>query len=104
MKSRTCPNCGYRYSFLEYFKSVAFKSTYSVWNCKNCNSRLTVDSGRRMTGVILTVLPATFGPVISKGLQQMDFSSLVSWILILFVLIIWILWISAFDLFKLPKK
>ena len=45
MKTRTCPNCGYRYTWKEHLKITSFKNR---WKCKNCGAKLTYNMNRRV--------------------------------------------------------
>jgi CXXC-20-CXXC protein len=105
MKYRTCPNCGYKYSFLEYYRKFIFKFIDSKWECASCGSSLTFSVGRRTLLAIISMVPLAFSHLFfSYFLNNQELSKGISFFLVALVFILWVLIIYSFDSFELIKK
>jgi len=45
MKRRTCPNCDYKYSFIETIKLILIRSNWSFLHCKECKCSIEYKDG-----------------------------------------------------------
>ena len=104
MKIRTCPNCGYKYSFSEYLKKFLFKLIDSSWTCANCGSELSFSIGRRTLVAIVGMLPIGFSLFIRDIFQNIGLSKGLSWIVFILIFAIWTILIYSLDTFTLIKK
>lgn len=104
MKVRTCPNCGYKYSFSQYLKNFLFKLVDSSWTCANCGSELSYSIGRRTLVAIVGMLPIGFSSFIRDIFQNIGLSKGLSWIVYILIFAIWTILIYSLDTFTLIKK
>jgi CXXC-20-CXXC protein len=105
MKPRTCPNCGYKYSFLEYYQDFLLKFIGSKWNCKKCGSLLTFSVGRRTLVAIIAMIPIGFNStLISFFRTSLNLPNGISILLFSIIFIFWAFLIYGFDSFDLIKK
>lgn len=104
MKIRTCPNCGYKYSFVDYLKKMTLKLVNSSWNCPDCDSKLSFNIGRRTLVAIIGMLPIGFVSLIIDAIQNIGVSKGLSWIISFLIFLIWIIWIYSFDTFTVINK
>lgn len=101
MKTRTCPNCHYKYSLVEYLKKPFLNGIFSSWKCINCDAKLTVDESRRWILAFLGVVPGVFLPYLSKWFINEGFTALYSWILAILVIVLIQITIFSFEKFHL---
>ena len=104
MKIRTCPNCGYKYSFSDYLKKMLFKVIDSSWPCANCGSELSFNIKRRTLVAIVSMIPIGFGSFIINIFQNIGLSKGLSWIVFILIFAIWVILIYSLDTFTLIKK
>jgi len=105
MKSRTCPDCGYKYSFKEYYQKIIFKSIDSKWNCTKCGVQLTFRVGRRTIVAIIAMLPLLFNHLIISFLNfNLGITKWISWLIFAILFILWLSIIYSFDSFETIKK
>ncbi len=105
MRSRTCPNCEYRYTRFEYFRFLLFKGVDSTWNCKGCGTPLNINVNRRTFIAIFSMLPIILGAVAISFLKEFfGITKLWHYGIILLVGIIWVMWMYSFDKFDVRKK
>ena len=57
MKTRTCPNCGYKYPLKEYYKNFLFNIVLREWSCKSCSTQITINKSRRLLSTLVGILP-----------------------------------------------
>lgn len=80
---RTCPNCNYQYSRLEYVKDVFFMTIRTDIECKNCNQNFTIELSRRI------ILAFAFGfwlILVNTARTSLDMNNFLWMILIVFLL------------------
>lgn len=105
MKSRTCPNCDYRYTRWEYFRFLRFKGVDSVWHCKGCGTPLKINVNRRTGIAFVSMLPVIIAAVAISLLKEVfKISMFWQYGILLLVALIWIFWVYSFDKFDLDKK
>ncbi len=104
MKIRTCPNCGYKYSFLQYLKNFLFKFIDSNLTCANCGSTMSFSMGRRIFVAIVAMLPFGFSTFIADIFQNMGLSKSLSWVVFFLILTIWTIMIYSLDTFTKRDK
>lgn len=105
MKTRTCPNCGYRYSYKQYLKEIYFFSAWNTWSCKNCGSILTFNLGKRIIITIIAMLPVLlFASITPDSWDHLIFPPGLSFVIYLIFYIAWYFFIFSFDTFKLVNN
>ncbi len=106
MKKRTCPNCGYQYSFTEYLKkNFLIKFTDTSWHCSDCGSELTFNPNRRFILTLIGVaLPIVLNSFIREWLQSVGLSYMISLLLFIVASFIWFVMIFSHDKFILVKN
>lgn len=105
MKARTCPNCGYQYTYTAYYTKLLFKKTNARWKCQSCNSILGFNTSKRLITSTITFLLAVLIILFSTRLSELfkaqkDITLLIT----LGAFTIWALLIYSFDRFVLIKK
>ncbi|MFD2518749.1 hypothetical protein [Salinimicrobium flavum] len=103
MKSRTCPNCGYKYSFGLHLRKHFFQNVFSNWNCKNCGALLTVDAKRRIILAIVGIAPAALIPYLASYFRGYYLAIEHAWMLAIFLVLTWAVFVFSFDRFKLVE-
>ncbi len=105
MKSRTCPNCGYKYSLSEYYRKVIFNFSGSTWNCSKCGSELAVNSGKRLILIAVGILPIFFNYFIVEGIMSyLQVSIVLGWIVFGVTFLLWYFFVTSFEGFVLTKE
>lgn len=104
MKPRTCPKCDYSYSLKEYLKKPFWTGLFSKWDCRNCGSKLTTSTSRRVLLAFLGAAPGVLVPYIAEFLIAADFSVVVSWISAVLLMVIWLIGIFSFEVFVLNEE
>lgn len=104
MKIRTCPNCNYQYSFIEYLRKFPFRFIDFKWNCHNCHSELSFNIGRRVILIIIAILPFGIFPFIIRFLNNNGISKGLSWICFIVFMILWSILTYSFDTFSMAKS
>lgn len=104
MKIRTCPNCGYKYSFAEYIRKFLFKLVDSSWIRAKCGSELSFSIGRRTLLAVVGLLPIGFNSTIREMFQNLGLSKGFSWIVFILIFTVWTILIYSFDAFTLVRK
>lgn len=98
MKFRTCPNCGYKYTILQYYKTTFNKEGGSKWDCPNCNKELMVSFKRQLlTHLILLAILLTLYYYIIRFINGY------SGFIYLILLLILIISLPIFDVLINPK-
>ncbi|MCC8360331.1 hypothetical protein [Salinimicrobium sediminilitoris] len=103
MKVRTCPNCGYKYSFWLHLRKHFFQNVFSAWDCKNCGAKLTVDAKRRILLLVIGVLPVAALPILADFFMGYYLGSPTSWTVAIVLVIIWGTFIFSLDHFYLAE-
>ena len=104
MKARTCPNCGYKYSFGLHLRKHFFQNVFSAWECKNCGTSLTVDAKRRILLLVIGVLPIAALPILADFLMGYYLGRPISWTISVVLVIIWATFIFSLDHFCLTNE
>ncbi len=101
MKTRTCPECGYKYSLSEYYTKLIFKFLNANWNCKKCGTQLSFNVGRRTLITIIAVVPFGFNSIITSVFQNnIGISRGLSYFAFCLIFIIWAIYLYSFELTK----
>ena len=103
MKVRTCPNCGYKYSFWLHLRKHFFQNVYSPWECRNCGAKLKVDANRRILLLVVGVVPIGALPIMADFLMGYYLGRPVSWTVAVILVIIWATFIFSLDHFHLAE-
>lgn len=101
MKPRTCPNCGYKYSFGLHLRKHFFQNVFSGWNCKNCGATLRVDAKRRIILALLGIGPSAVIPWLASYFRGYYLAIEYSWILSILLVTTWAVFVFSFDRFCL---
>jgi CXXC-20-CXXC protein len=100
MRTRTCPNCSYKYSISEYLKKLVFKLVYAEWECPGCHGKLTFHYGRRVILALcfggLTIVFSFLVSILRKTIEM----TLVMWVAAIVLFVVFSLFIFTFDTFK----
>ena len=100
MRTRTCPNCSYKYSINEYLKKLVFKLVYAEWECPDCHGKLTFDYGRRVILALcfggLTIVFSFLISILRKTIEM----TLFMWVAAIVLFVVFSLFIFTFDTFK----
>lgn len=104
MKARTCPNCGYKYSFGLHLRKHFFTNVFSDWECKNCGTNLIVDAKRRILLLIIGIVPVAALPILADFFMGYYLGNQLSWIISLVLVIIWATFIFSLDHFCLAEE
>jgi len=96
MKTRTCPNCGYQYSRMDYIKKLWNKFLGDSWECPNCKQKITFDMKRRILVVIFFGLWII---VVNTAKSYLEMDTLM-WITLPLIFLIGTIFIFTFDTFK----
>ena len=103
MKARTCPNCGYKYSYWLHLRKHFFQNVFSAWECKNCGAELTVDARRRILLAVIGILPIAALPILFDFFMGYYLGKPASWIISIVLVIIWCSYIFSLDHFYLAE-
>ncbi|MCX2837377.1 hypothetical protein OQ279_04370 [Salinimicrobium sp. MT39] len=103
MKARTCPNCGYKYSFWLHLKKHFFQNVFSPWECRNCGAELIVDARRRILLAVVGILPAAALPILTDFFMGYYLGRTVSITVSVVLVIIWATFIFSLDHFYLAE-
>ncbi|NJW53222.1 hypothetical protein [Salinimicrobium oceani] len=103
MKVRTCPNCGYKYSFGYHLKKHFFQNVFSSWECASCGIKLTVDAKRRILLAVVGILPVGALPILADFFMGYYLGRPVSWTLSVLLVVIWCIYIFSLDHFCLAE-
>ncbi len=105
MTKRSCPNCGYKYSFIEYFKkNFLIKFTDTIWLCNDCGSELSFNPNRRIVLIIIGIaLPIGINSIIREWLQSIGLSNNLSFLVYAIIAFIWFVIVFSHDKFILVK-
>ena len=103
MKSRTCPNCGYKYSLGLHLKKHFLQNVYSTWECENCGTSLTVDAKRRILLLVIGVIPIAALPILADFFMGYYLGRPFSWIFSVVLVLIWATFIFTLDHFCLAE-
>lgn len=104
MKVRTCPNCGYKYSFWLHLRKHFFTNVFSSWNCINCDANLIVDAKRRILLLVIGIVPVAALPILADFFMGYYLGRPVSWALSVVLVIIWATYIFSLDHFRLAEE
>jgi len=105
MKTRTCPNCGYKYPLRIYYTKFIFRFVDSRWDCVKCNSLLTFNFGRRLLVILIAMLPVIAWSLFSPDWNlHLYIPGWLSYILLGVVTLSWAMFVSGFDTFSLVEK
>lgn len=103
MKARTCPNCGYKYSYWLHLRKHFFHNVFSSWKCKNCGAKLTIDARRRILLAVIGILPVAALPILADFLMGYYLGRPASWTISIVLVIIWCTFIFSLDYFYLAE-
>lgn len=103
MKVRTCPNCGYKYSFWLHLRKHFFYNVFSAWECRNCGVKLTVDARRRILLAVIGVIPFAALPILVDFLMGYYLGRPISWTISLVLMVTWATFIFSLDHFYLAE-
>ncbi len=103
MKSRTCPNCGYKYSLSLHLKKHFLQNVYSTWECENCGTKLTVDAKRRILLLVIGIIPIAALPILADFFMGYYLGRPFSWTFSVVLVIIWATFIFTLDHFCLAE-
>ncbi len=103
MKARTCPNCGYKYSFGLHLRKHFFINVFSAWECKNCGASLKVDAKRRILLLIIGIVPVAALPILADFFMGYYLGQSISWTVSILLVIIWATFIFSLDHFYLAE-
>lgn len=104
MKVRTCPNCGYKYSFGLHLRKHFFQNVFSNWKCKNCGTTLTIDAKRRILLALIGIVPVGLLPILTDFLMGYYLGSQISWTLSITLVVIWAVFIFSLDHFYIAER
>ena len=99
MKVRTCPNCGYTYSFWMHLRKHFFQNVFSAWKCKKCGTKLIVDAQRRILLAVVGIFPVGALPIMTDFLMGYYLGRPVSYTISLILVFIWATFIFSLDHF-----
>ena len=98
--ARQCPNCHYKYTKTQYFKTIYFRAIWKSWNCYNCGTPIRIDPKRRVINALIL-------GIILLGLFQMkdiiENKFIYISISILTLVVVTII-LALFEKFKLTNK
>jgi CXXC-20-CXXC protein len=103
MKARTCPNCGYKYSFWLHLRKHFFQNVFSAWECRNCGAKLVVDARRRILLAVVGILPAAALPILTDFFMGYYLGRPVSLSVSVVLVTIWATFIFSLDHFYLAE-
>lgn len=96
MKTRTCPNCCYRYKLIDFgFKPFLLPE----WNCKNCGVKLKNSHKRKYILALIGCAPAAAYPYLARYLSEF-FPVMVSFVLAIVFLLVWAILIFSLNNFS----
>jgi hypothetical protein len=104
MKARTCPHCGYKYSFGLHLRKHFFTNVFSSWNCINCDANLIVDAKRRILLLIIGIIPVAALPILADFFMGYYLGGTISWTVSVILVIIWAVYIFSLDHFCLAEE
>lgn len=104
MKVRTCPNCGYKYTFWLHLRKHFFQNVFSAWECRNCGVKLTVDARRRILLAVVGIFPIGALPIMTDFLMGYYLGRPVSYTISLILVLIWATFIFSLDHFYLAEN
>lgn len=103
MKARTCPKCGYIYSFSLHLKKHFLQNVYSTWECDNCGTKLTVDAKRRILLLVIGTIPIAALPILADFFMGYYLGGTFSWTFSVVLVLIWATFIFTLDHFCLAE-
>lgn len=103
MKVRTCPNCGYKYSFWLHLRKHFFQNVFSAWECRNCGVKLTVDAQRRILLAVVGIFPIGAVPIMTDFLMGYYLGRPLSYTVAVILAFIWATFIFSLDHFHLAE-
>ena len=103
MKPRTCPNCGYKYSFWLHLRKHFFTNVFSPWECRNCGAKLKVDARRRILLAVVGIIPFAALPILVDFFMGYYLGRPISWTISVVLVIIWATYIFSLDHFYLAE-
>lgn len=104
MKSRTCPKCGFKYSFSLHLKKHFLQNVYSTWECQNCGTRLTIDAKRRILLLVIGIVPVAALPILADFFMGYYLGGPVSWTVSVILVIAWAIFIFSLDHFCFAEE
>ncbi len=104
MKNRTCPNCGYQYSFFNYCGKSLFRTSDSTWHCPNCKKVLSFTKKSRFITILGSMLPVLFNSLIFDLLKDVGLNIFLSWTAFILFSVIWIFVLCGFEKLSVDKE